>query len=67
MPPAHLAEPHRYRSFAQREEISLPRVQSVGINEIALWLGRSSSTISRELRHNAAIRGGKLEHRAVNV
>ena len=36
----------------------------VGVREIARRLGRSPSTISRELRRNAATRGGKLEYRA---
>ncbi len=33
-------------------------------SEIARRLGRSPSTISRELRRNAATRGGKLDYRA---
>ena len=35
-----------------------------GVREIARHLGRSPSTISRELRRNAATRGGKLDYRA---
>jgi IS30 family transposase len=54
----------RYLSFAEREEIALLRVQQFGVREIAERLGRSPSTISRELRRNAATRGGKLEYRA---
>ena len=38
--------------------------QQLGVREIARKLGRSPSTISRELRRNAATRGGKLEYRA---
>lgn len=53
-----------YLSFAEREEIGLLRAQDVGIREIARRLGRSPSTISRELTRNAATRGGKLEYRA---
>ena len=34
------------------------------MREIARRLGRSPSTISRELRRNAATRGGRLEYRA---
>ena len=34
------------------------------MREIARRLGRSPSTISRELRRNAATRGGQLEYRA---
>lgn len=54
----------RYLSFAEREEIGLLRVQGIGMREIARRLGRSPSTISRELNRNAATRGGKLEYRA---
>ena len=38
--------------------------QGAGVREIARRLGRSPSTISRELRRNAATRGGKLDYRA---
>jgi len=54
----------RYLSFAEREEIALLRVQGLGVREIARRIGRSPSTISRELRRNAATRGGYLEYRA---
>lgn len=54
----------RYLSFAEREEIALLRVQGKGVRQIAQALGRSPSTISRELRRNAATRGGKLDYRA---
>ena len=54
----------RYLSFAEREEIGLLRAQDVGVREIARRIGRSSSTVSRELTRNAATRGGKLEYRA---
>ena len=54
----------RYLSFAEREEIALLRAQGAGVREIARRVGRSPSTISRELRRNAATRGGKLEYRA---
>jgi IS30 family transposase len=54
----------RYLSFAEREEIALLRAQDVGVREIARRLGRSPSTISRELRRNAATRGGRLDYRA---
>ncbi len=36
-----------------------------GVREIARQIGRSPATISRELRRNAATRGGKLEYRAL--
>jgi IS30 family transposase len=54
----------RYLCFEEREEIALLRARGVGVREIARCLGRSASTISRELRRNAATRGGKLEYRA---
>ncbi len=54
----------RYLSFAEREEIALLTVQGLGVRGIARQLGRSPSTISRELRRNAATRGGRLEYRA---
>jgi len=54
----------RYLSFEEREEIAVRRAQGAGVREIARCLGRSPSTISRELRRNAATRGGKLEYRA---
>ena len=58
--------PHsgRYLSFEEREELSLLRVQGHGVREIARLLGRSPSTISRELRRNVATRSGMLEYRA---
>ena len=54
----------RYLSFAEREEIALMRARDAGVREIARTLGRDPSTISRELRRNAATRGGKLDYRA---
>jgi transposase len=54
----------RYLSFAEREEIAVLRARGCGVREIARQLGRSPSTISRELRRNAATRGGGLEYRA---
>jgi transposase, IS30 family len=54
----------RYLSFAEREEIALLRARGNGVREIARTLERSPSTISRELRRNAATRGGKLDYRA---
>ncbi|MFE7332805.1 transposase, partial [Streptomyces sp. NPDC057565] len=54
----------RYLSFAEREEIALLNAQGEGVREIARRLGRDPSTISRELRRNAATRGGRLSYRA---
>lgn len=54
----------RYLSFAEREEIALLKAHGEGVREIARRLGRSPSTISRELRRNAATRCGQLDYRA---
>ena len=42
----------RYLSFGEREEIAILFAQDCGVREIARQLGRSPSTISRELRRN---------------
>jgi len=54
----------RYLSFVEREEVALLGAQNAGVREIALRLGRAPSTISRELRRNAATRGGRPDYRA---
>jgi IS30 family transposase len=65
MSPISLAEPSgRYLSFAEREEISLLRAQGDGVREIARSIGRDASTISRELRRNAATRASQRGYRA---
>ena len=65
MAPLSLAEPSgRYLSFAEREELALLNAQGLGVRAIARRLNRDPGTISRELRRNAATRGGKLEYRA---
>ncbi len=51
-------------SFVEREEIAVLKAQDVGVREIARRLGRHPSTISRELRRNAATRGNRLDYRA---
>jgi Helix-turn-helix domain len=51
-------------SFAEREEIALLRAQGKGLREIGHRIARGAGTVSRELRRNAATRGGKQEHRA---
>ncbi len=65
IPPISL-KPHsgRYLSFFEREDIALLRAQGTSIRETSRRLGRSPSTVSRELRRNAATRGGTLEYRA---
>ena len=72
MAPSHLApssEPlsGRYLSFAEREEIALGRAQGWGVREVARRLERAASTVSRELRRNAATRGGNLDYRATTA
>ena len=54
----------RYLSFAEREEIAIWRAQNGGVREIGRRLGRSPSTISRELRRNASTRTWRLDYRA---
>jgi IS30 family transposase len=57
----------RYLSFSEREEIALLRACGAGVREIARQLQRAPSTISRELRRNAATRSGRLEYRATTA
>lgn len=65
IPPISLApQSGRYLSFSEREELALLKAQRCGVREIARQLGRSPSTISRELRRNAATRSGSLQYRA---
>ena len=70
MPPSHVCPSAplistRYLSFVEREQLALLRVQGVGVRACARLLGRAASTISRELRRNAATRSGGLEYRAL--
>jgi len=65
MPPMDLGpRTGRYLSFLEREDIAVLRAKGHGVRSIARLIGRSPSTVSRELRRNAATRGGKLEYRA---
>lgn len=54
----------RFLSFTEREEIAVLNAQGNGVRQIARKLGRSPSTISRELRRNVATRGAQLTYRA---
>ena len=65
MPPTNLTPlSGRYLSFTEREEIALLHAQKVSVREIGRRTERASSTISRELRRNAATRSGGFEYRA---
>lgn len=57
----------RYLSFSEREELAIQRAQGAGVRQIARHMGRAGSTISRELRRNAATRSGGLEYRATTA
>ena len=48
----------RYLSFAEREEIAILKAEGAGLREIARRIGRAPSTVSREVRRNAATRSG---------
>src|ERR1700744_1189589 len=68
MPPTHMApcaKPRtgRYLSFSEREDIAMELAKGTGIRAIACKLGRSPSTVSREVRRNAAIRSGRMDYR----
>lgn len=72
MPPAEFrrgAKPlsGRYLSLMEREEIALLLVQGHGVRAIARRLGRAASTISREIRRNAATRSGNFDYRATTA
>jgi len=63
-----LAEPTgRYLSFVEREEIAILRAQGHGPREIGRQIGRDASTISRELRRNAATRATNPGYRATTA
>jgi len=57
----------RYLSFAEREEIAILKAKGCGVREISRQTRRSPSTISRELRRNAATRAGSSGYRAINA
>ena len=54
----------RFLSFAEREDIALYKAQGLGVRAIARKVGRSPSTVSRELRRNASSRAYPPEYRA---
>ena len=65
MPPIRLAPvSERHLSFTEREELAIMHAQHLGVREIARHLGRSPSTVSRELRRNASTRSHTVVYRA---
>jgi IS30 family transposase len=72
MPPSHLApcapaHSTRFLSLDEREELALLRAQGHGVRESARRLHRAPSTISRELRRNAATRSGGFDYKATTA
>lgn len=72
MPPTHLgpstARPQgRNLPFTEREEIALEFARKTGVRAIARKLGRSPSTISREIRRNSSTRGWDFDYRAITA
>ena len=72
MPPSHLAPSSlplsgRYLSIAEREDLAMLHAQGHGVREIARRMARAPSTISRELRRNAATRSGGFDYRATTA
>jgi IS30 family transposase len=57
----------RYLTLKEREEIAILKAKGWGIRQISRQLNRSPSTISRELRRNAATRTDSSGYRAVNA
>lgn len=54
----------RSLSFVEREELALECSWGNGVRAVARKLGRSPSTISREIRRNASTRCGEFDYRA---
>jgi IS30 family transposase len=57
----------RYLSLSEREEIAILKAKGCGVREIARQLGRDPSTISRELRRNAATRTDSSGYRGLTA
>jgi transposase, IS30 family len=56
--PADTAYSDRYLSRDERYELARLRESGLGVRAVAARLGRSPSTVSRELRRNAGLRAG---------
>jgi IS30 family transposase len=57
----------RYLSLKEREEIAILTAKGCSVRQIGRQLDRSPSTISRELRRNAATRPDSSGYRAINA
>src|ERR1035437_5054734 len=57
----------RYLTLTEREEIAIHTARGCGVRKIARQLRRSPSTISRELRRNAATRSDSSGYRAITA
>jgi IS30 family transposase len=56
-----------YLSLAEREDIAILKAKGCGVRDIARRMSRHPSTISRELRRNAATRPGASGYRAITA
>jgi IS30 family transposase len=64
--PVSLADPSgRYLNLAEREEIAVLHGQKLSCRAIAVSLGRSASTISREITRNSPTRHGPRDYRGL--
>jgi IS30 family transposase len=59
--PAGVTYSDRYLSREERHELARLREGGLGVRAVAERMGRSPSTVSRELRRNAAPRGGQYQ------
>lgn len=57
----------RYLTLSEREEIALLKAKGCGVREIGRRVERSASTISRELRRNAATRADSTGYRVITA
>jgi IS30 family transposase len=67
LPLKRCSQSGRYLSFTEREEIAILYAQDITVREISRRLGRSPSTISREVRRNAATRSRGFVYRATTA
>jgi IS30 family transposase len=60
MCPPRFVPSGRYLSLAEREDLAAAHAAGEGVRQIAERLGRSPSTVSRELRRNSSFRGHRF-------